>query len=142
MASTPAQIRTALVSALQAGLGTTNLTVNAYRLEAPPDNTIHIIGCIPEYDQAMRRGFDNWTFQVQALSGSPVSEQAQVQLDAWKEPAGANSVKAAIESDPTLGGVVISAQVTKASGDIEYQFGAHSAQLGCVFDVFIRNTGH
>lgn len=142
MAATPAQIRAAIVTALQNTLGTTGLQISAYRLEAPTDLCLQVIGTdAVDYDQAMRRGFDNWTFQVQAIAGSPVSQQAQVQLDLWKAATG--GVKAAIETDPTLGGIVISAQVTRASADQIYTMpGSHTELLGCVFDVFVRNTGH
>src|SRR5690348_11943650 len=105
MAATPAQMRAGIAANLAAVF--TNVQVSAYRLDTPSDQCLQVIGTDEvEYDQLMQRGLDNWTFQVQALAGSPVSQNAQELLDTWKEPSGSNSVKAAIESDRSLGGLV------------------------------------
>jgi hypothetical protein len=142
MAATPAQMRAGIVAALNAVLS--NVLVSAYRLPSPGDRTLQIIGNEVEYDLAMRRGADNWTFQLQALAGSPVSQAAQMLLDEWKAPAGA-SVKAAIDADPTLGGIVAGARVVSASDDQIYvpNPGAPNVELlGATFDVQVINTGN
>lgn len=141
MAATPAQIREAIRAAL-AGVFAPTVQVSAYRLEAPMDICMQIIGTSTvEYDQSMQRGLDYWTFQLQAIAGSPVSQQAQTLLDTWKAPA-SGGVKATLEADTTLGGVVQALRVIRVSGDQVY---AHpqrqEGSLGCVFDVFVANTG-
>lgn len=93
-----------------------------------------------EYDQAMARGLDRWLIVVRALAGSPLDLQKQKTLDRWLAPSGSESIKAAIESDKTLGGLVQNARVVSSTGYREYTLDSGKV-LGCDFVVEIFNTG-
>jgi hypothetical protein len=63
----------------------------------PP--TIEVVPEQIEYDDAMGRGLDVWRFTVRAYVGNAVDKAAQIKLDTMLAPAGATSVKDAIEAD-------------------------------------------
>ncbi len=56
------------------------------------------------YHQAMQGGLSEWQYVVSMVSGRMGDRSSQLNLDAWMDYGGAQSVRAAIESDPTLGG--------------------------------------
>ena len=56
------------------------------------------------YHRAMGGGLSEWAYVVSLIAGRMGDRAAQRQLDAWLSYGGAQSVRAAIESDPTLGG--------------------------------------
>lgn len=64
------------------------------------------------YDSTMDRGSDDQTYVVQILT-SKASDRGQDELYAYCEGEGARSIKAAIETDPTLGGLVMHAFATE-----------------------------
>jgi hypothetical protein len=64
----------------------------------------------------MGRGLDKWTFTVQAFVALASDIGAQVKLDAFLAPSGSQSVKAAIEADGTLGGIVADTSVVSCTG--------------------------
>ena len=138
-----ADIRVALAAALQPALDAVGGgQPSAYTLESPTPPTLWVMG--PDqivYDMTMRRsGFDQWTMIVQGFVGSPLDKAAQVNLDLWLAPSGATSVKAAIEADRTLGGIVDDLTVTEASGYRRYQFQTNGPTvLGCDWSVLINN---
>jgi hypothetical protein len=65
------------------------------------------------------------TFVVMCLAGTVNMKGAQQTLDGWLSDTGASSVKAAIETDEELGGVVSSVDVTRVDsyGTIQLQDG-------------------
>ena len=67
-----------------------------------------------DYDATMQRGFDEMYVTVRGMVAMTGDQTAQVTLHAWLDKTGANSVKAAIESDRTLGGVVSNLRVETA----------------------------
>jgi hypothetical protein len=81
-----------------------------------PDNpTPPIAIVVPErvdFDTAMRRGLDTYTFRVLVIAQRASERNAQSTLDTFCDPTGATSVKAAIESDRTLGGTANDCRVT------------------------------
>jgi len=141
----------ATIAEIRAGLETRlatipNVVTSAYMIDSPPDLTLQVMGPdLVEYDQAMQRGLDEWTFIVQGFSGSPDSQAAQERLDDWLAPSGANSVKAAIEGDRgsggALGGVVDDVWVRQSSGYKVYDFKTGSRMLGAEWTVLILNSG-
>ncbi len=140
MSATLAEIRAGLATNL-AGIGN-DLQVSAYMLDNPSPPTIQVMGLEEiEYDQAMARGLDEITIIVQAFAGTPVDRAAQTLLDTWQTGFGGTSVKAAIESDRTLGGIVEDLQVVRSSGDRIYNLPDRSESRGCEFFVRILNTG-
>lgn len=67
-----------------------------------------------------------------SLAAGP--EQAQEELDAYIAPTGTKSVKAAIESEPTLGGTVEDCRVRRYYDYLSYDY-AGTKYLGVKFDI-------
>ena len=113
MSVTVTQIR----SGLAANLATvTGAQILSYQLANPTTPSIAIFPAGTQYNQAFNRGIDQWTFTVQAIVSIAVDQNGQQQLDAYLAPTGATSIRAAIESDRTLGGVALNLVVESASG--------------------------
>ena len=116
------QLRTALASSMSSITGLrTSATI--------PDNPRPPIAVVmPDrvlYDLNARRGADTFYFSVMMIVGRADDRAAQNNLDAYI--VGAGSLKAAIESDRTLGGVANTCRVTEMSnyssmslGDVVY----------------------
>lgn len=110
MATTAANIRAALASALE-DLG----ECSGYLLSQPSPPAFEIEPAGVEYDQAYNRGLHEWTFTVRGFVATATDIEAQKNLDVWLAATGTGSVKAAIETDLTLGGVVETLHVTSVS---------------------------
>jgi hypothetical protein len=80
--------------------------VSAWMLASPTPPAIHVVPPAIEYHQAMQNGFAELTFTVQAFVALNSDIGAQKLLAQMRAPTGSGSVKAAIEADRTLGGVV------------------------------------
>lgn len=76
-----------------------------------------------DYDNAFQRGGDDWTIPVRVYVSRADDDAGQDALDAYLAPTGAVSVKAAIEGDGTLGGIVDSTRVTRFRGYGNYEIG-------------------
>lgn len=72
------------------------------------------------YDEAFGGGTHRWEMLVRVFVAGATDRGAQARLDAYLAPDGDRSVKAAIESDPTLGGLISDLHVTDASGEQTY----------------------
>lgn len=144
MAATIEQIRQGLATNLASCrtlADSTTVPVSAYMLDGVPPPLIQVMG--PDdvnYDQAAARGMDEVLIAVQAFGG-PMTIGAQQVLDEWLKPTGTRSIKAAIESDRTLGGIVQDAVVTKASGYRQYKMSDATVVLGCEWQVRVLNSG-
>lgn len=68
----------------------------------------------------MNRGGDTWEFTLRAMLGSVGDIAAQQTLDQLLEPTGATSMKAAIETNYTLGGLVFDITVPACTGYRQY----------------------
>lgn len=68
------------------------------------------------YDEAMGRGLDGCPFTVQVFSGAPLERTAQIKLLEYMAPEGDRSIKATLEADKTLGGLVDDLHVRSCSG--------------------------
>lgn len=116
--------------------------VSAYMLANPTPPTVHVYPGDIEYDLAMGRGLDKWTLTVQAFVGTVSDQGSQVKLDAFLAPSGALSVKSAVESDQTLGGLVSDLQVVSCSGYRVYaRESGHPPVLGAEWSVEVLATG-
>lgn len=93
-----------------------HVQVSAYMLGNPTPPAIEVMPDETEYDKTFRRGMDRWFLKVRAFVGKPSDIGSQKRLDRMIATSGANSVKAAIETDCTLGGVVDDLRVVKCSG--------------------------
>lgn len=69
-----------------------------------------------QYDHTMGRGTDRYTIPVRVYAGRASERAGQDKIDGYLAGSGANSIKAAIEADRTLGGVAHSTRVTEARG--------------------------
>lgn len=110
-------IRAALMAPIKA-LG--GINASPYILMNPTPPYAH---CFPggeagdiEYDLAMQRGLDLMPFTVEVFTGAPGDIAQQVNLDAYLAASGERSIKQAIETDRTLGGLVDDLHVTSAIG--------------------------
>jgi hypothetical protein len=111
MAATMAEIRQGIANNLASLEG---VQVSPYMLANSTLPAIHIFPSAVSYDQAMHRGVDAQTMTVQAMVAFGSDQGAQVTLDELLAPSGSRSVKAAIESDKTLGGKVQDVWVQEA----------------------------
>lgn len=88
-----------------------DVQVNPYALAQPTPPGLQILPPGTEYDSSFHRGLDEWTFTVQGFVALTSDIGSQILLDEMCAPAGATSVKAALEADVTLGGSVQSLHV-------------------------------
>jgi hypothetical protein len=109
----------ATLSEIRTGIATNLGTISGLRTSAyVPDEPKPPIAIIfPEnisFDTAFGRGLDTYTFTVQVIVSKISDRNAQSNLDGYCNPSGASSVKAALESDKTLGDLVQDLRVTEA----------------------------
>ena len=127
--SSVSDIRQALAEALGSieGLRVSNVMVDAPR---PPQAIIMPLRV--DYDLNARRGADEYQFVITLMVGRADSRSAQNELDPYI--VGERSIKAAVEADRTLGGVVNTCRVTEMRnyGAIAY---GEVLYLGCEFVV-------
>lgn len=89
------------------------------------------------YHRAMRGGLSEWQYLVAVVSGRMGDRSAQRLLDGWMAYDGSQSIRAAIEADPTLNGICQTLLVADmvsvrplSQGDAEY--------LSCEFNVTVH----
>lgn len=114
MTATYSQLRAALAANLAASL--TDMQVSAYALAQPTAPGVHILPGEIVYHGAMSNGAERYAFIVQAFADFSADIGAQARLDELLAPTGSQSVKAALESDGSLGGLAYAVVVTGASG--------------------------
>jgi hypothetical protein len=106
------------VSALRAGIATNLATVSGLRTAATVPDQINppIAVVMPTsitYDTAFARsGGDEYEFSVMVIVGRVDERMAQNKLDAYCSGSGTQSIKAAIQSNRTLGGQAFDCRVT------------------------------
>ena len=93
----------------------TDWQVSAYLLSSPSAPCMYVIPDLVDYDMAMGQGLTKATYLVRALVSPSLEPTGQTQLDEITPPTGSRSLKAALESDKTLGGAVQFARVVSAS---------------------------
>lgn len=86
------------------------------------------------YDEVMARGADLYTFTVRVLVARASERAAQRALFGYTSGTGAKSIKAAIESDKTLGGAADTVRVTSAGNLGVYAYG-EADYMGAEFTV-------
>ena len=89
-----------------------------------------------DYTQNMKGGLTEWSMQVQLVAGRMADQQSQRQVDAWLSWDGAQSVRAALEADRTLGGNCQTSRVTSADALITMQIG-DSEYIGVTLSVTV-----
>lgn len=129
------------LSAIRTALAEKIGSINGLRTAATVPDQVNppIAVIIPErvtYDEAYARGLVVYTFIVQVVVGKVSERTAQNRLDGFVNPTGATSIKAAIENDKSLGGVVFDSRVTEMTTYTVVQIG-DIAYLSCEFRVTV-----
>ena len=110
----------ASIKALRDGIKTRLATVTGiYTHDTIPDDVYPpaaIVGfpTAVRYDFAMRTPVSRYTFPVRVVAGRTTERESQDKIDDLCSPDGALSIRAAIDADPTLGGVAHSSRVVEA----------------------------
>lgn len=104
---------------VRAGLGTALDTITGLRVfDYVPDSLSPPAAVVEplevDYDEAMNRGLDFYRAFILVIVGRMSDRSSQDRLDAYVTGSGASSVKAALETDRTLGGACSTLQVTSA----------------------------
>lgn len=132
MSATSAQIREGIAQALRVIPG---LQATPYMLANSTPPTAHVMRGEIQYDQAMAGGLHRWVMRVQAFVALTSDMGAQMLLERFLSADGDYSVKAAIEADPTLGGVIQDLHVLSANGEQFYVRDSASQVLGSEWQV-------
>lgn len=122
-----AQIREGLATALRT---IPDVQISAYLLSKPTPPTFMVggpdeVGLLDEFG-----GAPTWTLPVIAYTGLAQDIGAQKRLDLYLAPDGPTSIRAAIEADPTLGGIVDSVVVSSITGYRSYLMEGNVVYLG------------
>ena len=110
-----------------------SLTVYNYMPDSmePPTAIVGVIETVT-YDDTMQRGTDKYIIPIQLIVSRVDAQDSQETLDGYLASSGASSVKAQIESDTSLGGVVSTVRVTEARNYGVYNMN-NTDYLGCEF---------
>jgi len=108
------------------------LRVSATFLDAPRPPVAMVLPDRVDYDLNANRGADTFTFQISLLVGRADERSAQDKMDTYV--VGANSVKAAVEADRTLGGIANTCRVTEMRNYAQVSVG-EVVYLGLEFEV-------
>ena len=107
----------ASITAIRSGLATNLGTITGLRSGATiPDNVNPPYAIIQpssvDYHRAFNNALSTYNFTITLVVGRVSERTAQNNLDAYCSPTGSSSIRVAIESDKTLGGVVFDTIVT------------------------------
>lgn len=106
-----------LAAGLKANLDTLDIQVSKYPRSNPIGSLIHLWPSdIPAYHQAMQMGLTEIYFTVQLLFAYNDDAGTAARVYDYLEPTGSRSIRQAIESDRTLGGVADRVTVVSNSG--------------------------
>jgi hypothetical protein len=111
---------TATLSQAATALGTAIGTISGLRVVAHPTDAINPPVAViepnsVEYHRAFANGLTQMTFTVTVIVSRVTDRLALANLDPYIATDGASSIRAAIETDQTLGGVVQAVKMTTAS---------------------------
>ena len=135
-----ADIREAIADALEA---IPNVQTSAYNLGNPTFPSLVVLGHdeINYGNLAFGRHDTEWNLIVRGYVAQSASDLAgQQRLDRWLASDGVDSVKAAIEADPSLGGVADWVLVIRSSGSNIFQLENTVSALGTDFTVQVQTT--
>ena len=131
----------ALLTSIRDGLKTnletiSGLTAYEYVLDwiEPPIALVAPLNSL-NYDSTMARGADTYEIHVIVYISRVDAQTSQDEVDSYLASTGATSVKAAIESDPTLGGAAMSVRVISATDYGEYEVTQGTSFLGVTFNI-------
>ncbi|AIJ26363.1 hypothetical protein AMETH_6330 [Amycolatopsis methanolica 239] len=93
-----------------------------------------------DFDRAFGRGLDELTATCRVLVSHATDKQAQAKLDQYLTGGGPRSLKAALQSDRTLGGACDDSRVTRVFGYGLYEHGT-SQFFGAQLSVHVIGSG-
>jgi hypothetical protein len=107
----------ASITAIRSGLATNLATITGLRSGATiPDNVNPPYAIISpngvQYHRAFNNALSTYNFTVTVVVGRVSERTSQNSLDAYCSPTGSSSIRVAVESDKTLGGVAFDTIVT------------------------------
>ena len=135
-------IREAIAANLTANLAS-GCQVSAYLVSSPVPPVLDVYPSLDQpivYDRAMGRGQDDWRVTVRGRVALNMDEGAQRLLDKWLASSGTDSVKAAVEADPTLGGACSDLRVEECRAYQVFE-DAGTAFLGAEWQVLVLARG-
>ena len=89
------------------------------------------------YHRAMQGGLSEWQFLIALVAGRMGERSAQLQIDGWIGYDGSQSIRAALEVDPTLNGVCQTLIVADMVSVRPITLG-DSSYLSCEFNVTVH----
>jgi hypothetical protein len=132
----------AIRTGLAANLSTIpDIQVSAYVLSNPTPPCAVVFAGPTDFDTSFGRGLDNLVFMVRVLVAAVSDISAVVNLDPYMAGSGARSVKAAIETDKTLGGACSDLRVVGTEGEQVYTLEGRPPALGAEFRVEVTAHG-
>lgn len=107
----------ASISQIRTGIATNLATISGLRTGSfIPDNVNPPYAIVQpasvDYHRAFNNALSTYNFTVTLVVGRVSERTSQNSLDAYCSPTGASSIRVAVESDKTLGGVVYDTIVT------------------------------
>ena len=112
-----------------------------YMLAEPTPPTVQVLGAGDIiYDIASQRGGDQNEVLVQAFVSLVSDIAGQMKLDRLLTSTGSTSMKEAIESDPTLGGVIDDLRATRCSGHQIFRRLDNTQVIGATWYVQVETT--
>lgn len=127
------------------GLKTRLATISGlHALDFAPDNPVPptAFPLVPAFDyrQSMGRGTYTLPFRIAVLTGAQLDREGQMNLAGYANQTGATSVRAAIEGDGTLGGIVAGSVVDDFDPQGLEQVGL-AQYYGGIFNVRVIASG-
>lgn len=139
--TTFAAIREGLAANLRHLNDTKNwIQVSAYVLASPTPPMIQVMPSEIHYDLVLARGGDEVVFTIQAFVVENFDQAAQMNLDQLLADSGPLSVKAIIEADRTLGGIIDDLIVTNSTGYQIYSLAGRGPILGADWSVQLTTS--
>ncbi len=131
------------IADIRSGLGANLATIRGLRVaETIPDNPSPPIAVIAlgnvVYDGAFQGGLVTYNFTVSVIVGRVAEREAQRRLDSYIST-GAGSIKAAVESDKSLGGSAYDVRVSEMTNVGAVQLG-DATYLACDFSVAVYSN--
>lgn len=109
-------VRQAVADYLAGAITGLRTTANRFGAVSPPTAVVApVTGSLIRYSETMD-GETDYSLRAIVLVSEGDSASGQDLLDAYLSPTGSQSVYAAVQKDPTLGGIVSFAAVTEATG--------------------------
>lgn len=138
MAATIADVMTALKTRLAT---ITDLQVYDYAPDNPtPPCAFVLVPSVPSYRATMSRGKYILPFQIAVLAGAQLDRVGQHRLAAFANQTGSQSIRVAVEGDPTLGGIADDCMVDSFDRDGLEQVGL-VGYYGGTFRVLVALNG-